>query len=203
NATLSFRNNTRNDYLLRCLLMCQTCGFAMFGITYPASNGQPPHRYYKCHGKDCAARDRDQPCPQSRVKVEELDTAVWGHGRGLLHDPAVLLEQFEAFARQADDQKTSERAESQKWEGQLRRLDREEQRLLDAYQAEVIDLVELKERREQLQLRRQALTAQREQQTRLRDERQTARKVWVDLKAFCERIRGRLEEATLVEKQQL
>src|SRR5262249_55762851 len=66
NATLSFRNNTRNDYLLRCLLMCQTCGFAMFGITYPASNGQPPHRYYKCHGKDCAARDRDQPCPQSR-----------------------------------------------------------------------------------------------------------------------------------------
>src|SRR5262245_14367512 len=40
NASLSFRNNTRNDYLLRCLLTCKTCGFAMFGITYPAAAGQ-------------------------------------------------------------------------------------------------------------------------------------------------------------------
>src|SRR5947209_1232883 len=60
NAALSFRNNTRNDYLLRCLLTCKTCGFAMFGITYSAADGQPPHRYYKCHGKDCASRDRDR-----------------------------------------------------------------------------------------------------------------------------------------------
>ena len=33
NSVLSFRNNTRNDYLLRCLLTCRTCGLAMFGIT--------------------------------------------------------------------------------------------------------------------------------------------------------------------------
>src|SRR4051794_23038686 len=32
NATLSFRNNAKHDYLLRCLLTCETCGLAMFGI---------------------------------------------------------------------------------------------------------------------------------------------------------------------------
>src|SRR6516164_4101789 len=51
--------------------------------------------------------------------------------------------------------------------------------------------------------RRQALTAQRDQQARLWAERQAAREVWADLKAFCERIRGRLEDATLAEKQRL
>src|SRR5262249_54086040 len=101
------------------------------------------------------------------------------------------------------EQQTKERAEGQKGEAQLRRLDREEQRLLDAYQAEAIDLTELKERRQQIAGRRQALTAQREQQARFRAERRTAREVWADVKAFCERVRGRLEDAGLAERQQL
>ena len=75
--------------------------------------------------------------------------------------------------------------------------------MLDAYQAEIIELEELKERRREIAVRRQALTVQREQQARLWSERQAAREVWTDLKAFCERIRGRLDESTLAEKQQL
>src|SRR5581483_3344464 len=126
NAALSFRNNTRHDYLLRCLLTCKTCGFAMFGLTYPAAGSQPAYRYYKCHGKDCASRDRDRPCPQNLAKADELDAAVWGHVEGLLNDPTTLLEQFEVYAQQAEAQKTSERAEEDKWAAQLRRLDREE-----------------------------------------------------------------------------
>jgi site-specific DNA recombinase len=203
NAVLSFRNNRRNDYLLRCLLTCKSCGLAMFGITQHATENRPQYRYYQCHGKDCVARDRDQRCPRRPVKADELEAAVWKHVQELLNDPATLLEQFEALARQADAQKINEKAEEHKWEAQLRRLDREEQRLLDAYQAEVIDLEELKNRRQQLAGRRQALTAQQAQQARLQAERQTAQEVWEDLKAFCERVRGRLDEATLAEKQQL
>ena len=154
-------------------------------------------------GKDCVARGRDQRCPRRPVKADEVEAAVWGHVQELLNDPATLLEQFETLARQADVQKTNEKAENQKWEAQLRRLDREEQRLLDAYQAEVIDLEELKDRLRQLASRRQALTAQHAQQARLQAERKAAQEVWADLKAFCERVRGRLGEATLTEKQQL
>src|SRR5262249_20263725 len=128
---------------------------------------------------------------------------VWEHIKGLLNDPATLLEQFEAFARRAEDQKINERAEESKWQGQLRRLGREERRLLDAYQAEAIDLAELKERRQQIAVRRQALTTQREQLARLRGQRRAAQGVWADLKSFCERGRGRLEDAALAERQQL
>ncbi len=203
NSVLSFRNNTRHDYLLRCLLTCRTCGLAMFGVTTLGSDGRPRWGDYRCHGRDCASRDREHPCPQRQAKVEELDTAVWEHVKGLLNDPATLLEQFEAFAKRAEDQATTDRAEDEKWEGQLWRLDREERRLLNAYQAEVIDLEELVARRQQIAARRQALTAQREQLAFLREERRAAGDVWAELKAFCERIRGRLEEATLAEKQRL
>jgi site-specific DNA recombinase len=203
NSALSFRNNTRNDYLLRCLLTCRTCGLAMFGVTLHATDHQPEYRYYQCHGKDCVVRDRDRRCPRRAVKAEELEAAVWDHMKQLLNDPATLLAQFEAFARQADEATADSRAAEQKWEARLRQLDREEQRLLDAYQAEALDVAELKERRAQIAGRRQVLTAQREQQARLQAEQHTAREVWTDLRSFCERTRSRLEETCLADRQRL
>ena len=44
---------------------------------------------------------------------------------------------------------------------------------------------------------------QRDQEQRLRCERQTAKEVWADLTAFCERVRSRLDEATLAERQRI
>src|SRR5436309_10940650 len=66
-----------------------------------------------------------------------------------------------------------------------------------------MSLSDLKDHRQQISARRQAMAAQHEQQARLRAERQTAREAWADLKAFCERVRSRLAEASPSEKQQL
>ncbi len=203
NSSLSFRNNTRNEYPLRCLLTCRTCGLAMCGVTTSGARGRRQHRYYMCHGKDTLARDRAHPCPQPRPRADELDAAVWDHVKRLLDDPSTLAAQFEERARQADSLDADALAAGQKWEAQLRRLDREERRLLDAYQAEAIELDELKQRREKIKLRRHTLSLQHDQEQRLRSERQTAKEVWVDLTAFCERVRSRLDEATLAERQRI
>ena len=67
----------------------------------------------------------------------------------------------------------------------------------------MIDLAELKARREQIQGRRQVLVTQRDQEQRLQAERQAAKAVWSDLEAFCRRVRSRLDEATLAERQRI
>ncbi len=131
NSVLSFRNNTRHEYLLRCLLTCRTCGLAMCGVTTSGARGHRVHRYYTCHGKDTVARDRECRCPQARTKADELDAAVWGHVKGLLEDPGTLAAQFEERARQAEALDADSTAAGQKCEAQLRRLDREEQRLVE------------------------------------------------------------------------
>ena len=202
NSVLSFRNNKRNDYLLRCLLTCRGCGLAMFGITTYGKPGQAVHRYYKCHGKDTVARDRECRCTQTPAKVEELDAAVWGHVKALLEDPATLAARFEELAGLSES-KDDGRAAVQRWEAQLQRLGREEQRLVDAYQAEAIDLAELKARREQIRGRRQVLVAQRDQEQRSSAGRQAAKAAWSDLEAFCRRVRSRLDEASLAERQRV
>ncbi len=202
NAALSFRNNTRNDYLLRCLLTCRTCGLAMFGTTHHGGVGKPRHRYYECRGKDCVTRDPARPCTQRVSKAEELEGAVWAHVKQLLGDPATLLGQFESLAREAEDRDGAP-AEALKAEANLRRLDREEQRLLDAYQGEIISLEELKRRRDLLRGRRQLLESQREQHAKLRAEREAASGRWRDLTEFCARVRSRLDEATIHERQRV
>jgi hypothetical protein len=118
-----------------------------------------------------------------------------------LADPTRLLAQFERFAQLAVEGDAHEQAETAQLTARLARLDREERRLVDAYQAEVISLEELADRRQHLHLRRQALEAQREQQVRMRRERAQAQEVLTDLTAFCARVRGRLADATLAERQ--
>ncbi len=201
NAQLSFRRNTKYNYLLRCLLTCGTCGLAMFGRTYKATAAQPERRAYSCHGKDCILSARASACPSRNVRAEELERAVWDHVVALLGDPAQLLAQFERFTAVAGAGDARERAAEQQLAARLDRLGRAERRLLDAYQAGVISLAELSERRHQLAAQRRGLEQQREQRRRLHEQRARAQEVLTSLTAFCGRIRGRLAEASFADRQ--
>lgn len=201
NAALSYRHNTKYSYLLRCLLTCATCGLAMFGRQYKATATQSAKCYYTCHGKDRILSAREERCPQRQVKAQELEAAVWDHVVHLLADPVRLLAQFQSFSQAAADGDATERAEDQRLSARIDRLGREEKRLLDAYQAEVITLDELAQRRAELRRRRQVLTEEQNQRAQLRRERARAQEVLTELTAFCERVRSRLHEVTFEEKQ--
>src|SRR4051794_25006310 len=195
NAVLSFRNNTRRDYLLRCLLTCGGCGLAMHGATWPTPGGE--RRYYRCGGRDCLRTGRAQPCPRACVDGEALERAVWGHVRELLADPDRLTAQFRHLAAEADRERGPERRLTARLDG----LARADARLLDAYQAEVIGLEELAERRRQLAGQRHAFERELERQRGLRHRRAEADEVMADLTAFCARVRGRLDGASFADRQ--
>jgi len=203
NALLSFRRNSHYNYLLRCLVSCGACGLAMFGRTYVATKTQPARQYYSCHGKDCVVRARERACARRPVKAPELEAAVWTHIRGLLEDPPRLFAQFEAFGKATLEGDEHEQAEQHHIATRLNRIGREEQRLLDAYQADVISLGELSERRAHLEQRRRTLTEQQEHAEQLRRERFRAQEVLASLTAFCARVGSRLTEATFEQKQLL
>jgi site-specific DNA recombinase len=201
NTDLCTRRNNRHFYLLRCLLTCRRCGRAMIGVSH-TSKGGGCRRYYKCTGREPVCPSHQSRCTRTNVKVDDLDAAVWGHIRRLLDDPATLSDQFESFIRPAGENMDSP-AGDRKVDVQLRRLDREEVRLVDAYQAEVIGLDELKERRQQIQSRRQILIAHAAEQEKLDASLREAQAVWQVLSTFCERIRSRLDQLPSHEKQRI
>jgi len=200
NAALSFRNNQKHNHLLRCLLTCGACGLAMHGVMRRTSAGGE-HRYYRCAGKDCVHTARATPCPRAQVDGSHLERVVWDHILTLLVEPEQLLAQYERFASGADPASRREQASEQQLQARLDRLARTNCRLLDAYQAEAISLDELRERRAQLAEQRLALEQQQIQQQKLRSEQVRAQAVLADLSAFCQRIRGRLDDASFADKQ--
>jgi site-specific DNA recombinase len=201
NAALSFRNNSKYNYLLRCLLTCAHCGLAMFGRTYVATSSQPQRTYYQCHGKDCILTARPAACPSRNVKAEEIEAAVWQHVCGLLADPQRLLDQFDRLSVAAQAGNTRERAEDQQAGARLDRLVRADKRLLDAYEVGTISLKELTERRQRLAAERDGLERQQRERQQLREHRLQADAVRTDLQVFCARICTRLDEATFAQKQ--
>ncbi len=203
NAQLSYRHNTKYNYLLRCLLTCSTCQLAMFGVTYKATATQPERTYYKCHGHDCILSARDHACPRRSVPAEALENAVWSHIRQLLENPAQLLAQFEEFAHLADASTEQEQRQNRLLQAALDRLQRQESRLVDAYQAEVISLDELSRRRQELALRRQGLLDQQRQQAQLHQQQHRAQEVLESLTSFCAHVQNRLDHLTFAEKQAL
>ena len=201
NATLSFRNNTKYNYLLRCLLSCKTCGLAMFGRTQKATPSQGERRSYQCHGKDCILSARPSACPSRSIKAEEIERAVWDHVAGLLADPDRLIAQFEHFAAVVDPGTLRERTAEQRARTRLDRIARADKRLLDAYEAGAVSLTELCERRGHLTEERRALEREQEERLRLRQQQARVEAVRTDLAAFCTRVRTRLDAATFADKQ--
>jgi site-specific DNA recombinase len=201
NRVLSFRNNRKYNYLLRCLLRCGTCGLAMFGRTRPATARQGERRYYQCRGKDWVLSGRAEACPQPTISAEALESAVWNHLVHLMSDPQQLIEQFQSFLQVAEQGNGYQQAEAAKLQAQIDRTSREEKRLLDAYQAELISLEEFAKRKQQVVQRREVLTVQQQQQSLLREQQLKAEEVLQDLKVFQQRIKSRLTEASLEEKQ--
>ncbi len=199
NAALASRNSKRRDYLLRCLLTCGGCGLAMHGTTRPTPGGG--RRYYRCGRRDCVRTGRAQPCPRACVDGEALERAVWGHVRDLLADPDQLTAQFRHLTAETDRDAPPEQGPERRLMARLDGLARADARLLDAYQAEVISLEELSERRRQLAGQRHAFEGELERQRDLRRQRARAQGVLADLTAFRERVRGRLDEASFADKQ--
>src|SRR5262249_2761184 len=107
----------------------------------------------KAGGTICALRyPRDVPgaCTGRSLSAATIERWVWDHVKVLLSDPAVLRGQYEQGGG-APERHGQADQEHVRLERKLTALDREVTRLIDAYQAGVIELAELAERRHRIE----------------------------------------------------
>jgi site-specific DNA recombinase len=188
------RNNTQHPYLLRSLMVCGRCGRRMVG-TWSAQGG----RYI------CALRyPRYAPgaCTGRSLSATLLEASVWEHVKALLSDPAVLRTQYE---QGCGDPAVDVRAEQERGrlERKLATLDREVTRLIDAYQAEVIDLTELAERRRRIDDHGRMLRERVREIEQQRTERTAELRLLEGVEAFCTSIREAMEEPSFTVQQKV
>lgn len=180
------KRNTHRTYLLSGLLVCQVCGHTMSGRT--DCHGTV---YYACRygGKYCPPTVTQHTCT---LRGDVIEPLVWQALKDLLLDPQRIQDAWETL--QAEVQPPA--AEVATWQTRCAALQRQEQRLLDAYQIEVLSLEDLQQRRPTLQREIRAL-AQRLAQL------QPTPSQTLSLERFTQRIQQALQAPDLPTQQEV
>ena len=190
--------NTRHEYLLRALISCGACRLGCTGRQTAAG-----YRYYLCRGRTDPLRvAQGQRCTARYIPAGQLDELVWADLCALLTDPAQVTR---ALARaQGGAWLPQELQARQATIGQaLGQLERQQQRLLDAYLAEVIALAELERKRQDLDRRRGTLLAQQRQLDAAARQKLELGAVADGIEAFCQTVRAGLATATFEQRRLL
>jgi site-specific DNA recombinase len=190
--------NTRHEYLLRALVSCGACRLACTGRQTGAG-----YRYYLCRGRTDALRAAEgRRCTARYIPAGQLDELVWADLRTLLTDPGQLahvLTRAQGGAWLPQELQARQAAIRQA----LGQLERQQQRLLDAYLAEVLGLPELQRKRQELDRRHATLLTQQRQLNATAGQRLELQAVADGIERFCQTIRAGLATATFEQRRQL
>ena len=199
NKSFAARNNKSYRYLLRALVSCGLCQSAC--TARAAEKGK--YLYYVCSGKAKAIHSRkENKCPSRFAPARQLDDLVWQDLCQVLTHPDSITHALErAFGGHWLPQELQARREN------LRRgrdsLQRQLDRLTEAYLAAVIPIAEYKRRRQELETRLEAFENQESQLLSQSNRQAQIAALVTSIQDFCQRIQGGLEQATFEQKRQL
>jgi len=137
-------------YLLRTLVKCGECGLSCVCIRQQHRGRKSEYLYYGCKGHQPLTCGRITKCDSQRVRADRLDGVVWQALCQLLREPTVIPTLHRSWAEAKQQNLTALAAQQAQLLQRRQRVERQSQRLLDAYQAETITLSELQLRRQKL-----------------------------------------------------
>jgi site-specific DNA recombinase len=143
NKQLSLRNSKPGRYLLRGLLVCAHCSYALCAITHGK------YQYYRCHGTRKAPPFSGM-CSMKSVHSNALDEAVWLNIKELLSHPARVTDEYERRLSETGEDARALVAQRDDILRKRKKTEAAAKRLLDAYEAGALSLAELKPRKQQL-----------------------------------------------------
>ena len=160
---------TSQRYLLRTLVRCGQCQLHMQAARQLSVCKRYEYLYYCCAGKDPVTVGRVERCASRRVRADRLDALVWTLVRELLQDPHVILQEYALWQHVQHGQQGQFQDQLDRIDVQSQHLERQLQRLIDAYQHELITLQDLSTRREQITQRLKGFAQERKNVEQQRD----------------------------------
>jgi site-specific DNA recombinase len=198
NKQFARRNNTAHAYLLRALVSCGVCN-----LSCTARQLNPGYAYYVCRGKDTQINSHlAQRCPARFIPANQLDELVWKDICEVMLHPEIMT-----IALQQAQNGAWLPQELQARRENLRKaknaLQKQLDRLTEAYLNEVIPLSEYQRRRGELEHRQQGLEEQEQQLTRQVDRQKELAGLQDSVVHFSQRIQVGLENASFEQKRKL
>ncbi|MEP6817749.1 MAG: recombinase family protein [Marmoricola sp.] len=204
NTQWSPRRAEPGTFLLKGLVKCGVCGVGTNCHKMRGRNGTW-HRYYYCRNHDpLRAGGEERRCPERNIRADALDEFVFDHVRAALTEPALLLagEQAVALAQPIPDDELLT-AELTRLDRKIDNASAERRRLVDLFQAGLIEMPELQRRSREVTARHDELTTKRSalaaERTALTNGNLLRRRV----NDFAQQIRCIIDQLDRPQRQQL
>jgi site-specific DNA recombinase len=197
---LRARRRTIHPSLVQGLVSCRRCGYAL-SRTSTRSSARVIH-YYRCIGSDAWRHLGGPRCNSRPVRQDLLDQTVWAEVIRLLEHPTLIQQELDrrlAVARAADPTKQREQA----LQRDLVRVGKSVERLLTAYQEDLLSLEQLRERMPPLRQREQTLRIELQSIADQTRERAAYLRLAEALAAFLARLRTAADTLDSLERQRI
>jgi site-specific DNA recombinase len=194
------RRRTITPSVVQGLVSCHKCGYAL-SRTSTRSSARMIH-YYRCIGSDGWRRLGGPLCDNRPVRQDLLDQIVWAEVIRLLQDPTLIQQELDrrlAAARSSDPTKQRE----QSLQRELARIGKSIERLINAYQEELVSLEQLRERMPSLRQRQQASRAELQSIADQANDRSAFLRLAETLTAFLARLRSAADTLDVTERQRI
>ncbi|EQD38339.1 DNA recombinase, partial [mine drainage metagenome] len=192
-----FARNTLYPYLLRTLVVCGECGRRMCAMTprswwpHHTRGGREWYPYYECPTHKQSPEDTGHltKCSSRRVRADRLDEVVWRSLGEFLQRPEVLKVEIAAYAEDRRSSARGEASEEKRLVERQRQLERQRARLVDAYQAGLLEVSELRQRGERLEIEQGEIRRREEELQALKASGARVEEIYQEVEVFCARLR--------------
>ncbi len=190
-------------FLLQGLVQCQHCGYAFYGKRLsPASRKGKPraYAYYRCLGTDAYRFGGERICPNTQVRTDRLDLAVWQEVWALLAHPERLAAEYQ---RRLEPGGKGQQQERSALEAQLSKFRQGLSRLIDSYAEGLIEKAEFEPRIHRLRQRIAHVSTQCQQLADEETLQQDLHLIIGRLEAFGQTLHHRLDDIEWSEQREI
>lgn len=199
-ARKMYQPNSRR-YLLRRLVKCGQCGLSLSAYRQLSVDKRYEYLYYRCSGHEPLSCGRANKCLSRLVRADRLDTLVWEALSQLLNTPSVIPQLHQVWAHARQQNLSALAAQQAQLSQRQQRLERQSQRLVDAYQGEIINLDELRTRRQRITQELQQIEQERQQLAQTQQQTVHWQQVIENADTFRQLLGDNLEQLSFEERQ--
>ena len=151
------RRRTIEPTLLQGMLVCSDCGYAFYRSSTRTSKRKL--YYYRCLGSDNYRHLNGRVCQNRPIRQDYLDEIVWRQVIQLLENPELIRTEIQRRIKQIQDSSPTRRRK-EVINKEMTRVRRSIEKLLDAYQEDLLRLEELRKRLPELRKREKSLKSE-------------------------------------------
>jgi site-specific DNA recombinase len=182
------------------MLVCKSCGYTYYRTSTRTSKRKL--YYYRCLGSDNYRFPKGRVCQNRPIRQDHLDGIIWQKVVEVLSNPDLVKTEINRRVEQIQfSNPTKRRKESIQKE--LLRIGNNIQRLLDAYQEDLIKIEELRERMPQLRKRQKALQSELASIEFALSDQKAVLRLATDIESFLGQLKNAADTLSVQERQKI